>query len=104
MTWQKCCSWDWPLVQKLALPKKDMTLQTGLSHVESTARKELAVECQLTYQEVKILTCRQYPKITPRNKRSAWGKGQTWKNEYVNQGGPTKNTKNNHALLPAPLD
>ena len=37
----------------------------GLSHVESATRKQLAAECQLTYQEVKILTCGQYPNITP---------------------------------------
>ena len=67
----------------------------GLSHVESTTRKELAAECQLTYQELKILTCGQYPNITPRNKRSELGEGQTWKNKYVNQGGPIRNTKTN---------
>ena len=50
------------------------------SCVESATRKELAAECQLTYQEAKVLTCRQYPTLTPRNKRSERGKGQTWEN------------------------
>ena len=42
----------------------------GLSHIGSAVKKELAAECQLTYQEVKTLTFGQYPNITPRNKRS----------------------------------
>ena len=63
---------------KLALPKKGMTLQTVTCWL--CRRKELAAECQLTYQEVKILTCGQYPNITPRNKRTERGEGQTWKN------------------------
>ena len=28
MTWHKQSNWEWPLVQKLALPKKDLTLWT----------------------------------------------------------------------------
>ena len=28
MPWHKHCRWEWPLVQKVALPKKDMTLWT----------------------------------------------------------------------------
>ena len=39
-------------------------------NLQFVARKELAAECQLTYQEVKILTCGQYPSIIPRNKKS----------------------------------
>ena len=45
-------------------PYLKMTSPYGLSHVESATRKELAAECQLTYQEAKILTCGQYPKIS----------------------------------------
>ena len=51
---------------KLALPKKDMTLWTVTCGVHTS--KELAAESQLTYQEVKILTCEQYPNTTPKGK------------------------------------
>ena len=64
MTQHKQCGWEWPLVQKLALPKKDMTLWTVTCGVCNKER--VAAECQLTYQEAKILTCGQYPNITPR--------------------------------------
>ena len=31
MTWHNLCSWEWPLAQKLVLPKKDMTWWTVIA-------------------------------------------------------------------------
>ena len=91
MTWHKHHSWEWPLVQKLALPKKDMTLWTVTCGVCNKERASCQMSANLSGG--KDLTCEQYPNITPRNKKSERGKGQTWKNLYVNQDGPTRSTK-----------
>ena len=51
-----------------------------------------------------ILTYGQYPNITPRNKKSEWGKVQIWKKLIWNPRQTNKEHKNEQALLPVCLE
>ena len=85
------------------LPYLKRTWPYELSHVGSAARKELAAECQLTYQEVKILTCGQYPSITLKNKKSQRQRSDLEK-LMCNPSLLNKEHKNEWALLPSHLE
>ena len=74
MTWHKWSSWEWPFVQKLALPKKDMTLQTITCGVCNKERASCWMSANLSVgKDTKMWTVSQHnPKKVKVWERQRW--------------------------------